>query len=251
MKLILILTVVLFNFSKAYAQSCRSQNYIDELDVRHYFDAHFVLGDPQLAGQVVAKMTKFRARHYGRIEDAPTTHAYNNASVSNSIVSDKFFGQEVKLHKKIVPALKCVERAINNECGGDLWYRPAWVSSYRSTATFPAVISNHRFGIALDLEPMPKNVSNGNPCCGPSCAVIWREHQICKNHDTTLDSPLNISRFNDCWVKAFEFYGFHWLVNDRLHDTMHFEFLGDPDLIHSASDDFVYYPSAPLLSWPN
>jgi hypothetical protein len=32
-------------------------------------------------------------------------------------------------------------------------------------------------------------------------------------------------------VHAFERYGFYWLGHDVLQDTMHFEFLGDPDRI--------------------
>jgi hypothetical protein len=32
----------------------------------------------------------------------------------------------------------------------------------------------------------------------------------------------------ECWVTAFERYGFYWLGHDELKDTMHFEFLGDP-----------------------
>jgi hypothetical protein len=32
-------------------------------------------------------------------------------------------------------------------------------------------------------------------------------------------------------VQAFERFGFYWLGHDALQDTMHFEFLGDPDRI--------------------
>jgi hypothetical protein len=35
----------------------------------------------------------------------------------------------------------------------------------------------------------------------------------------------------ECWVHAFEKYGFYWLGHDVLRDTMHYEFLGDPDRI--------------------
>ena len=35
----------------------------------------------------------------------------------------------------------------------------------------------------------------------------------------------------ECWVHAFEKYGFYWLGNDQLQDTMHFEFLADPERI--------------------
>jgi hypothetical protein len=35
----------------------------------------------------------------------------------------------------------------------------------------------------------------------------------------------------ECWVHSFERYGFYWLGHDVLRDTMHYEFLGDPDRI--------------------
>ena len=39
----------------------------------------------------------------------------------------------------------------------------------------------------------------------------------------------------ECWVHAFERFGFYWLGHDVLRDTMHFEFLGDPDRIVSGA----------------
>ena len=35
-------------------------------------------------------------------------------------------------------------------------------------------------------------------------------------------------------VEVFEKYGFYWLGHDRLEDTMHFEFLGQPELIEKV-----------------
>jgi hypothetical protein len=35
----------------------------------------------------------------------------------------------------------------------------------------------------------------------------------------------------ECWIRQFERYGFYWLGRDELEDTMHFEFLGDPDQV--------------------
>jgi hypothetical protein len=32
-------------------------------------------------------------------------------------------------------------------------------------------------------------------------------------------------------VNAFTKFGFYWLGEDPMQDTMHFEFLGDPDTI--------------------
>jgi hypothetical protein len=37
------------------------------------------------------------------------------------------------------------------------------------------------------------------------------------------------------WVDTMARFGWYWLGNDVLQDTMHFEFLGDPDKIVSAS----------------
>ena len=35
-----------------------------------------------------------------------------------------------------------------------------------------------------------------------------------------------------CWIDTFERYGFYWLGRDpQLRDTMHFEFLGNPERI--------------------
>jgi len=34
-----------------------------------------------------------------------------------------------------------------------------------------------------------------------------------------------------CWVGEFERFGFYWLGNDKIEDTMHFEFLADPSRI--------------------
>ena len=41
----------------------------------------------------------------------------------------------------------------------------------------------------------------------------------------------------ECWVRAFEKYGFYWLGHDTLMDTMHFEFLADPNRIHLTPEE--------------
>jgi hypothetical protein len=54
------------------------------------------------------------------------------------------------------------------------------------------------------------------------------EHPLCKR-TTGIVGRTALTR---CWVDAFERYGFYWLGRDAiLRDTMHFEFLGDPDRI--------------------
>jgi len=79
-------------------------------------------------------------------------------------------------------------------------------------------VSNHLFGIAIDIDP------DRNPCCG--CVEPWPSHPACK---AAKKDPYEMSELPRCWVQAFERYGFYWLGRDQLHDTMHFEFLGDPD----------------------
>ena len=56
----------------------------------------------------------------------------------------------------------------------------------------------------------------------------WNDAPACKrpgkNEYDHMEMP-------ECWVHAFERFGFYWLGHDVLRDTMHFEFLGDPDKI--------------------
>ena len=91
----------------------------------------------------------------------------------------------------------------------------------RSFNTFhTGEISNHVYGIAIDIDP------DRNPCCG----CIGASHfPRCKGGPQPAYPPMKLPQ---CWVDSFEKYGFYWLGNDPdLRDTMHFEFLGDPDKI--------------------
>ena len=81
-------------------------------------------------------------------------------------------------------------------------------------------VSNHVYGIAVDIEP------DRNTCCG--CVKPWNEHPLCKQRGKTVWQRMVMPR---SWVETFERYGFYWLGHDVLQDTMHFEFLGDPDKI--------------------
>ena len=81
-------------------------------------------------------------------------------------------------------------------------------------------VTNHAYGIAIDIDP------SENTCCG--CVKPWSDAPACKR---VTQSEYDHMAMPECWVHAFERYGFYWLGHDVLKDTMHFEFLGDPDRI--------------------
>jgi hypothetical protein len=80
-------------------------------------------------------------------------------------------------------------------------------------------VSNHLLGIAIDIDP------DRNPCCG--CVDPWPTNPVCKKTGTVYKR----TALTRCWIQSFERFGFDWLGHDTLEDTMHFEFLGDPDRI--------------------
>ncbi|HVY48406.1 MAG TPA: M15 family metallopeptidase [Minicystis sp.] len=160
---------------------------------------------------------RYRTIHYGYFDgfgdpawNAKTPHDYAEAT--------RFMGLRVGLSRRIVPAVRCVEREIRATCGGG--YRPASLSGIRPNNTFhDGEVSNHVYGIAIDVDPQ-KNV-----CCG--CVGPAANHPVCRR-SSTLEERMAMPA---CWVRAFEKYGFYWLGHDELEDTMHFEFLGDPSKI--------------------
>lgn len=134
--------------------------------------------------------------------------------------STSFMGMTVTVHKRIIPALKCVEAALKaGPAAGE--YHPKAMGGIRFKNTYRGVeISNHVYGIAIDIEP------NLNTCCG--CVKPWNEHPLCKKKVKSIYERMAMP---ESWVVTFERFGFYWLGHDVLQDTMHFEFLGDPDKI--------------------
>jgi len=134
----------------------------------------------------------------------------------------KFEGLSVVLHERVIPALQCVEQAIERDCRGTP-YRPRSLAGTRQINTyFGGDVSNHVYGIALDIDP------NDNPCC--NCVEPWPDNPRCRGKKTDWERMA----MPECWVTAFEQYGFYWLGHDELKDTMHFEFLGDPSKAGAA-----------------
>ena len=165
---------------------------------------------------------RYRAEQYGNIEDQGLER-YNRQRAYASAVGVRFMGLPLQIHKKVVPALRCVERYIERTCtGAQERYKPQAVGGFRQANTYRGgEVSNHLFGIAIDIDP------NRNPCCG--CVAPWRDHPGCRKPSETVFERAALTR---CWIDGFERFGFYWLGRDpELRDTMHFEFLGNPELL--------------------
>ncbi|MGA3124829.1 MAG: M15 family metallopeptidase [Polyangiaceae bacterium] len=140
-----------------------------------------------------------------------------------AVVATTFMGLPIRMHRKVVPALKCVEVEISQACV-DHPYTPHALAGIRSRNTYRGgEVTNHAYGIAIDVDP------SVNTCCG--CVSPWNDAPACKRH---AKSEYDRMAMPECWVHAFERYGFYWLGHDVLRDTMHFEFLGDPTRILKA-----------------
>ena len=139
---------------------------------------------------------------------------------SSFAVDATFMGLPVRMHQKVAPVLACVEQEIKRACA-DHPYTAHALAGIRFKNTYRGgEVTNHAFGIAIDVDP------NLNTCCG--CVKPWNDaprcHRPAKTEYDRMEMP-------ECWVHAFERFGFYWLGHDVLQDTMHFEFLGDPDRI--------------------
>jgi hypothetical protein len=141
-------------------------------------------------------------------------------SPSAFVVDTTFFGLRVKMHGKVVPALACVEEEIRRTCA-EHPYTPHALAGIRYRNTYRGgEVTNHAYGIAIDVDP------SINTCCG--CVPPWNDAPACKR---PVKSEYGHMAMPECWVHSFERYGFYWLGHDVLKDTMHFEFLGDPERI--------------------
>ncbi len=138
-------------------------------------------------------------------------------------VRTTFMDLPITMHRKVTPALQCVEIEIKRSCVAHR-YVPRALAGIRSKNTYRGgEVTNHIYGIAIDVDPAL------NTCCG--CVKPWSEAPACQR---TSKTEYDRMAMPECWVHAFERYGFYWLGHDVLRDTMHFEFLGDPDRILKA-----------------
>jgi len=171
------------------------------------------------AGAALLKQAiDYRTEKYGQFPGfgSPSLNAHPPKFYAEAT---SFLGLPIQLNKRVIPALKCVEAALTTS-GLEKTYKPSGLSGIRFSNTYRGVeISNHVYGIAIDIDP------SRNSCCG--CVAPWPNHPLCKKKGT----PYDRMAMPRSWVEVFERYGFYWLGHDALQDTMHFEFLGDPDKI--------------------
>ena len=159
----------------------------------------------------------WRTERYGHFEGFGDASMNEQAPIAYA-ERTTFMGLPVRLNARIQPALACVEAVIQSECEGDK-YEPVRLSGLRTRNTYHnGQVSNHVYGIAIDIDP------HLNTCC--MCVAQWGDHPLCQKQ---VESIYERMAMPSCWVHVFERFGFYWLGRDRLQDTMHFEFLGDPD----------------------
>jgi len=174
-----------------------------------------------LQGRAHQRALRYRVERYGSVEGIGL-EALNSESAIKQAQSVRFLGLPLSVHEKIAPALRCVEKRIIKRCNKKgSRYTPHAMGGFRNGNTYrQGEVSNHLFGIAIDIDP------ERNPCC--RCVKPWPDHPLCKDTEATVYDKTSLPR---CWIGAFERYGFYWLGRDELQDTMHFEYLGDPDRI--------------------
>jgi len=173
--------------------------------------------------QVLDKAVRYRTERYGYVEGFGD-EAWNASTPAEQASVVTFFGVRVAVHRRIAPALSCVETAIRAQCA-DYPYQPYVLSGLRKRNTYVnGEVSNHVYGIALDVDP------TRNPCCG--CIGEWNASLRCQN----TKSKFQRMEMPRCWVTEFERFGFYWLGHAKIEDTMHFEFLADPSqIVHQAA----------------
>lgn len=166
---------------------------------------------------------RFRTEKYGYFRGFGRPE-WNAHPPGHYAVEAKFFGLPISINKRVVPALACAEAALVAS-GAAAKYKPRGIGGIRFHNTYHGgEVSNHVYGIAMDMD------SEENTCCG--CVGRWAKHPLCSKK---VASVYERTKVPPIWVSVMERYGWYWLGNDVLQDTMHFEFLGDPDKIVASS----------------
>ena len=201
---------------------CVEQKPQDFLIRKNWFPANANAEEAKAAKAMFQQSIDFRTKNYGRFPGFGSAKD-NKKTPAQSAKATTFMGLSIQINERVIPALKCVEAALVAGKLDD--YKPGALSGLRLKNSYRgSEISNHVYGIAIDIDP------NQNTCC--SCVAPWPDHPLCKKKVSSVYERMKMPR---SWVVTFERYGFYWLGHDTLQDTMHFEFLGDPDKILDPS----------------
>jgi len=188
------------------------------------------------ARKLFEESLRYRTEKYGYFEGygSPKLNAHPPKFYAKSMT---FMGMSVQVNERIIPAMKCVESALKAGPAGNE-YHPHAMGGIRFHNTYRGMeISNHIYGIAVDIEP------DRNSCCG--CVAPWPDHPLCKAKGKTVWERMAMPK---SWVDTFERFGFYWLGHDVLQDTMHFEFLGDPDKVTEPANSGAPLPAGAVAS---
>jgi hypothetical protein len=198
---------------KAEAATCWAQKILPFLVRKNFLHAGAT------DSRAHTRAVRWRAEKYGYVPGLGL-EAYTEAAVADHLRQTRFMGLPITLHERVVPQLACVERRIRQRCRTSQdSYHPKAIGGVRTINTYhQGEISNHLFGIAIDIDP------DRNPCC--HCVDPWPAHASCQKPARSIYERTELPR---CWIDAFEQQGFYWLGHDQLEDTMHFEYLADPD----------------------
>ena len=188
------------------------------------------------SNKALAEAIRYRTEKYGYFPGygSPRDNTHPPRFYAEPV---KFMGMTVTVNQKVGLALRCVEAALNATPAKDE-YHPHSIGGIRFANTYRgSEISNHVYGIAIDIEP------DRNTCCG--CVAPWTEHPLCQRRVSSIYERMAMPK---SWVAIFERFGFYWLGHDVLQDTMHFEFLGDPEKILDRQAPASPSPEAPKPS---
>jgi len=209
--------------------------------IRSYFRADCT--DPKVCVARHMALHDWRTERYGYYPGFGKRSANGFAPVHYTR-DTVFQGIHITINENLVAPLRCIERKLATscatcaerpelpgECSKKFPYHPRHLSGLRTKNTFRGgEVSNHVYGIAVDVDP------SDNTCCG--CVGKWKSHPMCRKKGEPHERMI----MPYCWVEVFESYGFYWLGRDKLQDTMHFEFLGDPAIVQAAVKDATLKP---------
>ncbi len=204
-------------------------NYQDPQDfmIRENFLANWKQprDEQQRRRKLQREAVRYRTEQYGYFEGFGNPR-WNKHAPTHYAKRVQFMDLPIRVNEKIIPALECVEAQLRAECTEPV-YTPRRLSGIRTKNTYHnGQASNHIYGIAVDVDPLL------NTCC--MCVAQWGDHPLCQNE---VESIYERMEMPPCWVHVFERFGFYWLGRDSLQDTMHFEFLGDPNHILKTTGD--------------